>query len=123
VGCFLLPFPSALQIIEAKLSIKNMKQSTIVAVNYLCIIAAMKEVWNSRESLYPFSFGFVDQDLDNMYRSEQQVSTLFSAFAILAIVISCLGLYGLSAYIAEQRSREIGIRKALGASIGDIIYY
>lgn len=85
-------------------------------------IAAMKDVWNSRESLYPFSFGFIDEDLENMYRSEQQVGALFSAFAILAIVISCLGLYGLSAYIAEQRSREIGIRKALGASIGNIIY-
>jgi putative ABC transport system permease protein len=85
-------------------------------------IAAMEEVWKSKESLYPFSFNFIDQDLENMYRSEQQVSKLFSAFAILAIVISCLGLYGLSAYIAEQRTREIGIRKALGASIGNIIY-
>jgi putative ABC transport system permease protein len=85
-------------------------------------IAAMEDVWNSNESVYPLSFGFVDQDLENMYRSEQQVSTLFTAFAILAILISCLGLYGLSAYIAEQRTREIGIRKALGASIGNIIY-
>lgn len=85
-------------------------------------IAAMEEVWNSRESLYPFTYNFVDEDLENMYRSEQQVSTLFTAFAILAILISCLGLYGLSAYIAEQRTREIGIRKALGATIGNIIY-
>ncbi|MEJ0033650.1 MAG: ABC transporter permease [Bacteroidota bacterium] len=85
-------------------------------------IAAMQDVWASNESLYPFAFGFIDQDLDNMYKSEQQISTLFGAFAILAILISCLGLYGLSAYIAEQRTREIGIRKALGASIGNIIY-
>jgi putative ABC transport system permease protein len=85
-------------------------------------IAAMKEVWDNNESIYPFSYGFIDQDLENMYRSDQQISTLFTAFAILAIVISCLGLYGLSAYIAEQRTREIGIRKALGASIGNIIY-
>jgi putative ABC transport system permease protein len=85
-------------------------------------IAAMEDIWTGRESLYPFSFSFIEQDLDNMYRSEQQISTMFSAFAMLAIVISCLGLYGLSAYIAEQRTREIGIRKALGASIGSIIY-
>jgi ABC-type antimicrobial peptide transport system permease subunit len=85
-------------------------------------IAAMQDVWNSRENVYPFSFNFVDEELEAMYRNEQQISTLFSAFAILAIVISCLGLYGLSAYIAEQRTREIGIRKALGASIGSIIY-
>jgi putative ABC transport system permease protein len=85
-------------------------------------IAAMKDIWNANEIVYPFSFKFIDQDLENMYRSEQQMSTLFGAFALLAILISCLGLYGLSAYIAEQRTREIGIRKALGASIGNIIY-
>jgi ABC-type antimicrobial peptide transport system permease subunit len=82
----------------------------------------MQDVWSANESLYPFSYRFLDQDLENMYRSERQVSTLFSAFAILAILISCLGLYGLSAYIAEQRTLEIGIRKALGASISSIIY-
>jgi predicted permease len=85
-------------------------------------IAAMEEVWNETEGLYPFSYAFIDQDIENMYRSEQQISKLFSAFAILAILISCLGLYGLSAYIAEQRTREIGIRKALGASVPNIIY-
>ncbi|MEJ0033651.1 MAG: ABC transporter permease [Bacteroidota bacterium] len=85
-------------------------------------IAAMRGVWNTHESIYPFAFNFLDQDLENLYKSERQISTLFGAFAMLAILISCLGLYGLSAYIAEQRTREIGIRKALGASIGNIIY-
>ncbi|MEI9921648.1 MAG: ABC transporter permease [Bacteroidota bacterium] len=85
-------------------------------------IAAMQDVWNANENLYPFTYNFIDQDLENMYRSEQQISTLFGAFALLAILISCLGLYGLSAYIAEQRTREIGIRKALGASISNIMY-
>lgn len=85
-------------------------------------IAAMQDVWTNNESVFPFSFNFIDQDLENLYKNEKQVGTLFSAFAILAILISCLGLYGLSAYIAEQRTREIGIRKALGASIGSIVY-
>ncbi len=85
-------------------------------------IAATEQAWNSIEDVYPFTYGFVDQDLENLYRSEKQVSTLFSAFALLAIFISCLGLYGLSAFIAEQRTREIGIRKALGASISGIVY-
>jgi putative ABC transport system permease protein len=85
-------------------------------------IAAMEEVWSANENVFPFSFNFIDQDLENLYKNEKQVGTLFSAFAILAIVISCLGLYGLSAYIAEQRTREIGIRKALGASIWSIVY-
>jgi ABC-type antimicrobial peptide transport system permease subunit len=85
-------------------------------------IAAMENVWNSNENVFPFSFNFVDQDLENLYKNEKQVGTMFSAFAILAILISCLGLYGLSAYVAEQRTREIGIRKALGASISGIVY-
>jgi putative ABC transport system permease protein len=85
-------------------------------------IHAMEEVWNSLENIYPFSYNFVDQDLENLYKSEKQVGTLFSVFALLAIMISCLGLYGLSSYIAEQRTREIGIRKALGASITNIMY-
>lgn len=85
-------------------------------------IAAMEQVWNNNENVYPFSYNFVDQDLENLYKNEKQIGTLFSTFALLAIFISCLGLYGLSAYIAEQRTREIGIRKALGASISGIVY-
>lgn len=85
-------------------------------------IAAMEDVWASKESVYPFSYNFIDQDLEDLYKNERQIGTLFTAFALLAILISCLGLYGLSAYIAEQRTREIGIRKALGASIGSIVY-
>lgn len=85
-------------------------------------IAAMEDVWKSQETVYPFSYDFIDQDLEDLYKSERQIGTLFTAFSLLAILISCLGLYGLSAYIAEQRTREIGIRKALGASITSIIY-
>ncbi|HZY79779.1 MAG TPA: FtsX-like permease family protein [Cyclobacteriaceae bacterium] len=85
-------------------------------------IAAMERVWSANETLYPFSYGFIDQDLENLYRGEKQVGTLFTFFAGLAILISCLGLYGLSAFIAEQRTREIGIRKALGASVLNILY-
>ncbi len=85
-------------------------------------IDAMERVWNSLETVYPFSYNFVDQDLENLYKSERQVGALFTVFAALAIFISCLGLYGLSIYIAEQRTREIGIRKALGASVSSIVY-
>lgn len=85
-------------------------------------IQAMEKIWNSLENVYPFAYNFVDQDLENLYKSEKQVGTFFTVFALFAIVISCLGLYGLSAYIAEQRTREIGIRKALGASVFNILY-
>ena len=62
----------------------------------------------------------MDQDFDALYRTEQNIGTVFIAFTILAIVIACLGLFGLAAYAAEQRTKEIGIRKVLGASIANI---
>lgn len=63
----------------------------------------------------------MDQEYAALYRSEQVISSLSNAFAILAIIISCLGLLGLAMFSAEQRIKEIGIRKVLGASISDII--
>ena len=71
---------------------------------------------------YPFNYSFLDQDLANMYEAEQRLGSLFNVFALLAIVISCLGLYGLSAYLAERRTRELGIRKVLGASGFQLVY-
>ena len=64
---------------------------------------------------------FVDQDINNLYKGEQQLGTLFNVFAIMAIFISCMGLYGLSAFMAEQRTREIGVRKVLGASVFNVV--
>jgi len=71
---------------------------------------------------YPFEYHFLDQDIDNLYRAEQRLGSLFNVFAVLAVVISCLGLYGLSAYLAERRTRELGIRKVLGASGFQLVY-
>ncbi|HVU53854.1 MAG TPA: ABC transporter permease [Puia sp.] len=70
---------------------------------------------------YPVAYGFLDQDLANQYKGEQQMGSIFNLFALLAIFISCLGLYGLSAYMAEQRTKEIGVRKVLGASLLNIV--
>jgi putative ABC transport system permease protein len=69
----------------------------------------------------PFKYEFLDAAFDNMYRQERRVGTVALAFAILAIIIACLGLFGLATYIAEQRTKEIGIRKVLGASVANII--
>jgi putative ABC transport system permease protein len=70
---------------------------------------------------YPFSYHFLDEDYEKMYRSEMIVNTLIKYFGILAIVISCLGLLGLAAFTAEQRTKEIGIRKVLGANVASVI--
>jgi ABC-type antimicrobial peptide transport system permease subunit len=70
---------------------------------------------------YNFEYRFLDDVIDGLYQSEQRMSVLFRYFTFLAIFISCLGLFGLASYMAEQRTREIGIRKVLGASVGNII--
>ena len=70
---------------------------------------------------YPFSYHFMDENYEKMYRSEMIVNTLIKYFGILAIVISCLGLLGLAAFTAEQRTKEIGIRKVLGANVSSVI--
>jgi putative ABC transport system permease protein len=69
----------------------------------------------------PFSYQFLDDAFDNMYRGEQRVGKIALAFAILAILIACLGLFGLATYMAEQRTKEIGVRKVLGASVGNLV--
>jgi putative ABC transport system permease protein len=69
----------------------------------------------------PFKYEFLDEAFENMYRQERRVGTVALAFALLAIIIACLGLFGLATYIAEQRTKEIGIRKVLGASVTNIV--
>jgi putative ABC transport system permease protein len=85
-------------------------------------IAALEQMCKEINPSYPFNFGFLDQDIANLYAAEQRLGSLFNVFAVLAIVISCLGLYGLSAYLAERRTRELGIRKVLGASGFQLVY-
>jgi putative ABC transport system permease protein len=69
----------------------------------------------------PFSYRFLDESFNTMYVSEQRVGKLAVTFALLAVMIACLGLFGLATYAAEQRTREIGIRKVLGASVGNLV--
>lgn len=85
-------------------------------------IKALEQICKEMNPSYPFSYSFLDQDIDNLYQAEQRLGNLFNVFAVLAVVISCLGLYGLSAYLAERRTRELGIRKVLGASGFQLVY-
>jgi putative ABC transport system permease protein len=85
-------------------------------------IKALEKICQTLNPEYPFAYKFIDQDLDNMYRAEQRLGGLFNIFAVLAIFISCLGLYGLSAFLAERRTKELGVRKVLGASLPHLIY-
>jgi len=85
-------------------------------------IQALGKISQELNPAYPFKFDFLDQELSNLYKGEQQMGNIFNLFAILGIFISCLGLYGLSAFMAEQRTKEIGVRKVLGASVTHIVY-
>lgn len=83
-------------------------------------IDAIREKWEETESSFPFDYFLLDKDLDNLYRSESRTGEIFMAFTFIAVFIACLGLFGLASYNAEQRTREIGIRKALGSSVQQI---
>lgn len=85
-------------------------------------IKALEKISADLNPAYPFSYGFLDQDLAHLYQGEKRMGKLFNLFAILAILISCMGLYGLSAFMAEQRTKEIGVRKVLGASVFKVVY-
>jgi putative ABC transport system permease protein len=89
--------------------------------DYKNTIASIESLWKSMAPGQPFNYQFMDADFENQYRSEQRVGQIFITFAIISIIIGCLGLFGLSAYTAERRTKEIGVRKVLGASVGNII--
>ncbi|MDQ4139940.1 MAG: ABC transporter permease, partial [Bacteroidota bacterium] len=84
-------------------------------------IAAIQKIYDQTAPKYPFQFTFLDQDFDRLYNNEQKQGVLFTIFAVLAIFIACLGLFGLALYSTEQRRKEIGIRKVLGASVGGLV--
>jgi len=81
----------------------------------------LEKTWKEFNPNFPFEYSFLDERINNLYRAEQQVGTVFNYFTILTIFIACLGLFGLSSFTAEQRTKEIGIRKVLGASVPEII--
>jgi putative ABC transport system permease protein len=85
-------------------------------------LAFMEEKWREYDPKHPFEYEFLDDALDELYVSERQQTTLIGIFAGLCILLSCLGLFGLSAFTTQQRTREIGIRKILGATTGGIIF-
>jgi len=84
-------------------------------------IAAIDKLWKQYNSEYAFNYSFLDETFDRMYQSDIRTNRLFGTFSIIAILISCLGLFGLVVFSAELKTKEIGIRKVLGASIFDII--
>jgi predicted permease len=101
-------------------------------VNYLLVRVAPKDVsatidtikttWSRVIPNYPFNYRFLDEDFDRMYRQAERMETVVGTFTLLSIFIACLGLFGLASFTAEQRTKEIGIRKVLGATIPKLTF-
>lgn len=110
VNPLLLHFGLSPSIVSVKVKGADIKQA----------LAAITSVWKSFAPTQPIRYAFLDEQFAQMYADVQRTGHIFTSFAILAIVIGCLGLFALSAFMAEQRSKEIGIRKVLGASVQGI---
>ncbi len=85
------------------------------------IIASFRKQWDAFNPAAPFTYSFLDERFAFLYETEQKTSQLFTVFAVISILIACLGLFGLAAFTAQQRTKEIGVRKVLGASVGGIV--
>lgn len=86
------------------------------------VISTIESLWKQYNADYEFSYRFLDETFDRMYRSDLRTSKLITIFSVIAILTSCLGLFGLVIYTAETRTREVGIRKTLGATVANIVF-
>jgi ABC-type antimicrobial peptide transport system permease subunit len=84
-------------------------------------IRYIENIWQKFVPDYPFNYRFLDESLHNLYRAEQRIGKIIHYFSFLAILVACLGLFGLASFLAEQRTKEIGIRKVLGASVPGVV--
>jgi putative ABC transport system permease protein len=89
--------------------------------NMPAALAYIEETWKKFVPDIPYDYTFLDDNYNRLYEAEQRQSTIFTSFAFIAILIACLGLFGLSAFAINQRVKEIGIRKVLGASVSTIV--
>ena len=90
--------------------------------NMATTMQSIKKIWEQTFPNYVYEYRFLDDKIASFYKQESQLSDLYKIFAVIAILLSCLGLYGLASFMAVQRIKEVGIRKVLGATAGSIIY-
>jgi putative ABC transport system permease protein len=84
------------------------------------LVGYLENVWDRYSPEFPFTYRFLDESFGRMYRGEQRTGSVFRYFSLLAILVSCLGLFGLTAQVSQLRTKEIGVRKVLGASVPEI---
>ena len=112
--------------IKPAVIIRNVRMADDIVVrlkpgNMAASVASLGKIWNEFMPDKPMKYDFLDQDFDALFRSEQQFGKIVGFFTLLAIFIACLGAFGLAGFTAEQRTKEIGIRKSLGASMPNIV--
>jgi len=106
---------------QASLSMPNYLIAKISQGNISSTINLIHSKWKEINPLVPFEYHFIDEDFDKMYKQEEKLAGVIGIFTFMAIIISALGLFGLSSYTAEQRKKEIAVRKVLGSRITDIL--
>ena len=90
--------------------------------NIASSMQSIKKIWEKAFPNYVYEYRFLDDKIESFYKQENQLSNLYKIFAVIAIFLSCLGLYGLASFMAVQRIKEVGIRKVLGASVSGVVY-
>jgi putative ABC transport system permease protein len=103
----------------------NRKPFLLVKINSQVtsdVISSIKRTWDSMSGGLPFEFTFLDDKVNSLYQNDNRAGRIVTLFSCLAIFVSCLGLFGLAAYVAEQRTKEIGVRKVLGAPLPNIMW-
>jgi putative ABC transport system permease protein len=93
----------------------------VQAANIQDTISEIEDTWEQMTNSEPFQYSFLDEDFDNLHQGDRKMGEVFSGFSALAILIACLGLYGLASFTTEQRTKEIGVRRTLGANVKDIV--
>ncbi|MCJ7679214.1 MAG: ABC transporter permease, partial [Candidatus Aminicenantes bacterium] len=93
----------------------------ISAENMEETLSFMEKTWKSLVPIYPFRYTFIDDTFDGFYKQERRTRSALGMFTVLALFTACLGLFGLASYITERRTKEIGIRKVVGASVGRLV--
>jgi putative ABC transport system permease protein len=111
--------PLAIFLRPAQVSYSSIKMST---KNISATLSFIEKTWNTFEKERSFEYFFVDENFDALYHSEERLSQIITFFAFIAIFVACLGLFGLASFTAEQKTKEIGIRKVLGASVSSIVF-
>jgi putative ABC transport system permease protein len=118
-------YSSAKQSIAPLMMLFKKGSSCLVRINtsdVKSLVSGLQDTWNSFNTGVPFEYTFLDDNFNNLYKSEEKTGKIFSVFSVIAILIASLGLLGLISYITVTRTREIGVRKVLGASVAGIVF-